>query len=167
MTCTSEGPPGWGRAGRWAVEEAVGGRRTWAPLGTTDSARQHLPFKGLPGGWRISAKQGFREQTECTARVSAHGSLEFADKKYTSQKTGTALQPWKFRYLDECVKWRELFSCSVVSNSLRHQGLQHARLPCPSPSPRPGSNSCAIQPSHPLLSPSPAFSLSQHQGPLQ
>ena len=28
-----------------------------------------------------------------------------------------------------------LFSCSVVSNSLRPHGLQHARLPCPSPSP--------------------------------
>ena len=27
-----------------------------------------------------------------------------------------------------------LFSCSVVSNSLRPQGLQHARPPCPSPS---------------------------------
>ena len=25
------------------------------------------------------------------------------------------------------------FSCSVMSDSLRHHGLQHARLPCPSP----------------------------------
>ncbi|CAI9158048.1 unnamed protein product [Rangifer tarandus platyrhynchus] len=51
-----------------------------------------------------------------------------------------------------------LFSCSVVSNSLRSHGLQHARLPCPSPSPGACSNSHvyrigdAIQPSHPLLS---------------
>ena len=29
-----------------------------------------------------------------------------------------------------------LFSCSVMSDSLRPRGLQHARLPCPSPSPR-------------------------------
>ena len=28
------------------------------------------------------------------------------------------------------------FSCSVVSNSLWPHGLQHARLPCPSPTPR-------------------------------
>ena len=28
-----------------------------------------------------------------------------------------------------------LFSCSVVSGSLRPHGLQHTRLPCPSPSP--------------------------------
>ena len=34
------------------------------------------------------------------------------------------------------------FSHSVVSNSLRPQGLQHARLPCPSPIPRACSNSC-------------------------
>ena len=34
------------------------------------------------------------------------------------------------------------FSCSVVSNSLRSNGLQHARLPCPSPAPRAYSNSC-------------------------
>ena len=34
------------------------------------------------------------------------------------------------------------FSCSVVSNSLQTHGLQHARLPCPSPTPRANSNSC-------------------------
>ena len=33
------------------------------------------------------------------------------------------------------------FSHSVVSNSLRPHGLQHARLPCPSPTPRACSNS--------------------------
>ena len=34
------------------------------------------------------------------------------------------------------------FSCSVVSNSLQPQGLQHARLPWLSPTPRAYSNSC-------------------------
>ena len=44
-----------------------------------------------------------------------------------------------------------------------------ARPPCPSPTPGACSNSCpsrisdAIQPSHLLSSPSPAFNLSQHQ----
>ena len=33
------------------------------------------------------------------------------------------------------------FSCSVVSDSLRPHGLQHARPPCPSPTPRVYSNS--------------------------
>ena len=37
-----------------------------------------------------------------------------------------------------------MFSCSVVSNSLRPHGLQHARLPCPSPSPGACSNSCLL-----------------------
>ena len=65
------------------------------------------------------------------------------------------------------------FSCSIVSNTLWPYGLQHARLPCPSPTPRAHSNSCpwrwyAIQPSHALLSPSPlAFNLAQHQGHFQ
>ena len=34
------------------------------------------------------------------------------------------------------------FSRSVVSDSLRPHGLQHARLPCPSPTPGAYSNSC-------------------------
>ena len=34
------------------------------------------------------------------------------------------------------------FSHSVVSDSLRPHGLQHTRLPCPSPTPRACSNSC-------------------------
>ena len=36
------------------------------------------------------------------------------------------------------------FSCSVVSDSLRPHGLQHARPPCPSPTPRAYSNSCPL-----------------------
>ena len=62
------------------------------------------------------------------------------------------------------------FSCSVVSESLPSHGLEHARLPCPSPTPGVHSNSSllvgdAIQPSHPLSSASPpALILPQHQG---
>ena len=36
------------------------------------------------------------------------------------------------------------FSRSVLSDSLRHHGLQHSRLPCPSPTPGPSSNSCLL-----------------------
>ena len=52
------------------------------------------------------------------------------------------------------------FSCSVMSNSLKPQGLQYSRLPCPSPTPGAYSNSCpseSVMPSnhqilcHPLL----------------
>ena len=60
------------------------------------------------------------------------------------------------------------FSYSVVSDSLQPHGVQHTSPPCPSPIPGACSNSCpligdAIQPSHPLSSPSPsAFNLPQH-----
>ena len=54
------------------------------------------------------------------------------------------------------------FSCSVVSNTLRPHGLQHARLPCPSPSPRACSNSCPLsQWCRPTISPS-VVSFSSH-----
>ena len=37
-----------------------------------------------------------------------------------------------------------LFSCSVMSNSLKPNGLQHIRIPCSSPPPRACSNSCPL-----------------------
>ena len=58
-------------------------------------------------------------------------------------------------------------------DSLRPHGLQHARLPCPSPILGACSNqvswvSDVIQPSHPLPSPSPhSLNLSQNQGLFQ
>ena len=48
------------------------------------------------------------------------------------------------------LKW--LFSHSVVSNSLQPHGLQHARPPCPSPSPGACSNSSTLsQWCHPTI----------------
>ena len=44
---------------------------------------------------------------------------------------------------DLCLK-NTLFSYSAMSNSLQYHGLQHTRLPCPSPSPRACSNSCPL-----------------------
>ena len=62
--------------------------------------------------------------------------------------------------------------CSVARScpTLQPHGLQHTRPPCPSPSSRVAQThvhwvSDAIQPSHPLSSPSPpAVNLSQYQG---
>ena len=65
------------------------------------------------------------------------------------------------------------FSLSVVSDSLRPHESQHARPPCPSPTPEFTQThvhwvSDAIQSSHPLLSPSPpAPNPSQHQSLFQ
>ena len=64
-------------------------------------------------------------------------------------------------------------SRSVVSDSLRPHESQHARPPCPSPTPGVHSDSVhrvsdAIQPSHPLSSPSPLTpNPSQHQSLFQ
>ena len=45
------------------------------------------------------------------------------------------------------------FSSSVMPNSLRPHGLQHTRLPCPSPTPGVHSNSCpSSQWCHPAIS---------------
>ena len=53
-----------------------------------------------------------------------------------------------------CIFWLQ-FSCSVVSNSLWPHELQHARAPCPSPTPRVHPNSCTLsQWCHPTISPS-------------
>ena len=65
------------------------------------------------------------------------------------------------------------FSCSVVSDSLQAHEHQQTRPPCPSPTPRVSQTHVhrvgdAIQPSHPLSSPSPpAPNPSQHQGLFQ
>ena len=55
------------------------------------------------------------------------------------------LHMWKFSSVQ--------FSHSVMSNSLQPHGLQHARLPCPSPTPGVYSNSCpSSQWCHPTIS---------------
>ena len=54
------------------------------------------------------------------------------------------------------------FSYSVVSDSLWPHGMQHARLPCPSPTSRTYSNSCPLsQWCHPTIS-SPVIPFSSH-----
>ena len=54
------------------------------------------------------------------------------------------------------------FSCSVLFNSLQPHSLQHARLPCPSLSPRVCSNSCPLRRwCHPTVSSSVAQSVLQ------
>ena len=57
-----------------------------------------------------------------------------------------------------------------MSSCLQLHGLQHARLPCPSPTPRAYSNSCPLSwwwhatISSSLAPSPPTFNLSQHQG---
>ena len=60
---------------------------------------------------------------------------------------------WLWRRLVSVIDYLVQFSLSVVSDSLWPHGLQHTRLPCPSPTPGACSNSCPLyQWCHPIIS---------------
>ena len=58
-------------------------------------------------------------------------------------KSWTPLSDFYFT-LSPLAKEPVQFSCSVMSDSLQPYGLQHARSPCPSPTPGVYSNSCSL-----------------------
>ena len=60
-------------------------------------------------------------------------------------KYETNFPNFRFYMLNPAREHSVQFSCSARSDSLRPHGLQHTRLPCPSPTPETYSNSC---PSH-------------------
>ena len=58
-----------------------------------------------------------------------------------------------FNYLYPCMILSVQYSCSVVFNSLRHRESQHARPPCPLPTPGVYSNLCtSSRKCHPAIS---------------
>ena len=129
------------------------------------------------GSWRWTGRPGML-QSMGSQRVGHEGVTELTDwlvlKMYClcAVLFRLSLCPWwnwcTYRHLNKACSVQ--FSCSVIANSWLPCELQHARPPCPSPIPGASPNSYpfvgdAIQPSHPLSSPSPpTFSLSQHQG---
>ena len=73
-------------------------------------------------------------------RLIAKESKEIINTKFRTAVTPRRREMWSNR-----MSWTECFSsvqfsCSVVSNSLRPHESQHARPPCPSPTPRVHSN---------------------------
>ena len=79
--------------------------------------------------------------------------------------------PYFITFLTELHVFSVQFS-SVAQSCPTLCDPMNARPPCPSPTPRVTQTHVhrvddAIQPSHPLLSPSPVLSLSQHQGLFQ
>ena len=73
--------------------------------------------------------------------------------KEESEKAGLKLNIKKTKTMASGPISSVQFSCSVMFASLRPHGLQHARLPCPSPIPRVYSNSCpSSQWCHPAIS---------------
>ena len=98
-----------------------------------------------------------------------------ADGYYTKcGKKNYVTEPFSKTYLFIIIYLKMFFSVQfsglVLPDSLQLHGLQHTRLPCPSPIPRAYSNSCSSsQWCHPTISSSivpssSAFSLSYHQG---
>ena len=76
--------------------------------------------------------------------------VKSSDKtRFTGEENGNPLQ---YSCLEKPISSVQ-FSHPVVSNSLWRHGLQHARPPCPSPTPRVYSNSCPLrQWCHPTIS---------------
>jgi len=94
--------------------------------------------------------------------------MSWTEKRSTSSKFSGFSSFFSFNYtlhfsevLDLWESWGEgtepcpsvQFSRSVVSDSLRQHGLQHPRLPCPSPTPKNYSKSCpSLRWCHPTIS---------------
>ena len=122
-------------------------------------------------------------QVPWTARRSSQSILKETSPGCSLEGLMLKLKPQYFGHLMRRVEekewlsdWTELnvlllllFSCSVVSDCLQPHGLQHARLLCLPELVQTHVHwvGDAIQPSHPLSFPLPAFNLSQHQGLFQ
>ena len=113
------------------------------------------------------------------ASILQHSAFFLVQLSHPYMTTGKTIALTRWTFVDRVMSL--LFNMlqfssvqySVMSDSLRPHESQHARPPCPSPTPGVHPNPChwvgdAIQPSYPLLSPSPpALNLSQHQGLFQ
>ena len=86
-----------------------------------------------------------------------HLEAPFSKANHKRSRSGWWSNSWKSRPFSQN-SWNDpathlLFSGSVVSISFQHHGLQHAKLSCPSPSPRVSSNSCPLSRwCHPTIS---------------
>ena len=108
--------------------------------------------------------------TEVNHVLEVISSIPVTDDEGLSEKWAQGEQGGdgeEVKILFNCSQWvlaSVQFSHSVMSNSLQPHGLQHTRLPCPSPTPRVYLNSCPLsQWCHPIIS-SSVFNRPWHQG---
>ena len=93
--------------------------------------------------WKLDHKESWAEKYWCSSTVMLEKTLESPLDCKEIQLVNAK------EHSNYCTVQ---FSHSVVSNSLRPQGLQHTRLSCPSPTPRVCSNSCPLsQWCHPTI----------------
>ena len=114
-------------------------------------------------GWKTA---GYRDKQDKQVEENKNPSLP--GKENNSKHFGIYISDFFL-----CTYIVLLFGCSVSSDSLQPHRLHNSRLYCPSllselAQTHVHQDGDAIQPSHPLSSPSPpAFNLSQHQGLFQ
>ena len=124
--------------GETTLPSSVGGHK-WNLVHTNIQRKGAGPHRGLNQTtsycWRVSC------------RGEGHQGLTTGHLRPNNYQGGSAPHPsaeiWIKALLSKALSTSLVqFSCSVVSNSLQPHGLQHARLPCPSPTPGIYSNSC-------------------------
>ena len=123
----------------------------WSRLHTTNSGGPGL----IPG-------RGTRSQMPQlkTCMLRQRSTISRAANKTRHSQLNSEVIPWHVKktwakmsrqYTENKILWTHLitsvsqFSRSVVSDTLRPHGLQHARPPCPSPTPGVYSNSCPLR----------------------
>ena len=84
---------------------------------------------------------GVTSQNSETLTCYVNINFILAEFKQSSEKNQGAYFIWFLQAENWSLMW---FSCSVLSNSLQPHRLQHAGLPCSSPSTRVCSNSCSL-----------------------
>ena len=105
---------------------------------------------GVDGrGWEITTGCGFLREAlvaqivkNLPAMRETHPGLIPGSGSSFGEATHSSILAWRIPWTEETGRLRSVqFSRSVMSNSLLPHGLQHARPPCPSPTPGVYSNS--------------------------
>ena len=145
------------------LEESILSKWLYYPRQSTDSMQSlsnyqwnfsqncNKKFQNLYGDTKDSKepKQSWKwkmELEESGSLTSDYNTKLMSSKRYGTgtkieiQINGTDRKPQN----QPMHLWSIQFSCSIMSNSLRLHGLQHARPPCPSPIRRVYSNSCSL-----------------------
>ena len=92
-------------------------------------------------------QKGFTENVQSGAILGSYGKTVDPANNITPFLPNRTLLSSGIKQISEKTALDQLlvvFNRSVVSDSLQPHGLQHARLPCPSPSPGACSNSCPL-----------------------
>ena len=165
MTVSRTGSKTLGRKFIWTLFRCLFWFSVWMVLGTswpreTDHLYSYTEDAKRP--CRSSSKAGMGHAAWWEQRLGVHlrhvdegaalcrtsiGSWQIVWSNDTFPTSGLPIcssMGGDFIYPEILVVSSVQFSCSVVSDSLRPHGLQHARLPCPSPIPGACSNSCLL-----------------------